>query len=96
MSSESPGYGRDGGTDSSHQYHVPILHRAYYCRHARPSYTFYAVGLATVAVPDVMKPGVIFPTLLATGAHTAHNPTQLLLEEGRKLWPGVRVGTFVR
>jgi len=56
----------------------------------------YAVGLATVASPDIMKPGVVFPDFLATGRHTAHNPVNLILEESRSLWPGVRVGALVR
>lgn len=56
----------------------------------------YAVGLATVASPDIMKPGVIFPDFLATGRHAAHNPIRLILEESNVLWPGLRVGALVR
>jgi hypothetical protein len=59
-------------------------------------YTFYAVGLATVAHPGVVKPGVLFPDFITTGRHTQNNPTHLLLEEASKLWPGLPVRALVR
>lgn len=96
VSSESPGYGEKGGVGGDRRYHVPILHRTYDCRHGKTLYTLYAVGLATVASPGVMKPGVLFPEVLATGAHSVHNPVNLLLEECRKLWPGLRIGALIR
>ncbi|KAK0113950.1 hypothetical protein ONS95_014195 [Cadophora gregata] len=95
VSSESQGYGANGGVSPDNQYHVPKLHRTYECRHGETTYTLYAVGLGTVASPDIMKPGVIFPELLATGAHSQHNPTCLALEECRKLWPGLPVSTLL-
>ncbi|KAH0563023.1 hypothetical protein GP486_002410 [Trichoglossum hirsutum] len=95
VSSESRGYGENGGFSDSRQYNVPLLNRTYDCRHGRSLYTLYAVGLATVASPDIMKPGVIFPDFLATGRHTAHNPIRLILEESNILWPGLRVGALI-
>ncbi|KAH6721025.1 hypothetical protein BKA61DRAFT_150212 [Leptodontidium sp. MPI-SDFR-AT-0119] len=94
VSSESQGYGGNGGVSEDRQYHVPTFHRTYECRHGRSTYTLYAVGLGTVACPNIMKPGVIFPDFLATGAHSQHNPVILVLEECRKLWPGIPVSTL--
>lgn len=96
VSSESQGYGGNGGVSEDRQYHVPTFHRTYECRHGRSTYTLYAVGLGTVACPNIMKPGVIFPDFLATGAHSQHNPVILVLEECRKLWPGIPVSTLTR
>lgn len=96
VSSESPGYGPNGGFDHSRWYNIPILHRTYNCRHGKTLYTFYAIGLATVAAPGIMKPGVIFPNFEATGRHTAHNPTRLILEESANLWPGLRISCLLR
>jgi hypothetical protein len=94
VSSESPG--RGGGFSHFRRYNVPILHRTYNCRHGRTLYTFYAVGLATISSPDIMKPGVLYPDFLATGRHTAQNPTNLMLEETRKLWPGLAISVLIR
>jgi hypothetical protein len=96
VGSESKGYGADGGTSDGRRYHVPLLHRTYHCRHGKTLYTLYAVGLGTVASPGIMKPGVIFPDLLATGRHTVHNPIRLLVEESNNLWPGLRISTLLR
>lgn len=96
ISSESKGYDENGGVSADRHYHVPILHRTYDCRHGKTLYTLYAVGLAAVAAPGIMKPGVIFPEFLATGADSVHNPVNLLLEESRKIWPGVRIGLLIR
>lgn len=96
VSSESQGYGPNGGFDHTRRYNIPILHRTYDCRHGKQLYTFYAVGLGTVAVPGIMKPGVIFPNFETTGRHTAHNPTRLIMEEAYKLWPGLRISCLLR
>jgi hypothetical protein len=96
VSSESQGYGSNGGVSADRQYHVPTLHRTYECRHGKSTYTLYAIGLGTVASPSIMKPGVIFPDFLATGKHSQHNPVCLVLEESRKLWPGLPVSTLIR
>ncbi|KAF2007547.1 hypothetical protein P154DRAFT_614874 [Amniculicola lignicola CBS 123094] len=95
VASESKGYDTSGGVSESRQYHVPILHRTYECRHGKSTYTLYAIGLGTVASPGVMKPGVTFPNFLATGSHSAHNPVHLILDESRKLWPGIRVSALI-
>jgi hypothetical protein len=96
VSSESQGYGNRGSVSDDRRYNVPILHRTYDCRHGRTLYTCYAVGLATVASPDIMKPGVIFPDFLATGKHSVHNPVNLVLEESSKLWPGLPISALLR
>jgi hypothetical protein len=96
VSSESQGYGPNGGFDHSRRYNIPILHRTYNCRHGKTLYTFYAIGLATVAAPGIMKPGVILPNFEATGRHTVHNPTRLILEESTNLWPGLRISCLLR
>jgi hypothetical protein len=96
VSSESQGYGENGGFDNDRMYNVPILHRTYLCRHGKQDYTLYAVGLATVASPDIMKSGVIFPDLSATGGHTVHNPTRLILQESSTLWPGLPIRILMR
>ncbi|KAH8749168.1 hypothetical protein BGZ57DRAFT_959493 [Hyaloscypha finlandica] len=95
VSSESQGYGNSGSVSVDHQYHVPTLHRTYECRHGKSTYTLYAIGLGTVASPSIMKPGVIFPDFLATGKHSQHNPVCLVLEESRKLWPGLPVSSLI-
>ena len=77
-------------------YHVPMLHRTYDFRNSKPTYTYYAIGLGTVAHPGIVKPGVIFPDFITTGTHTANNPTLLLLEECRKCWPGLPISALIR
>ena len=96
MTSESPAYGQNGGVDEERSYHVPFFQRTYECRWAVCTYTFYAVGLGTVAYPDIIKPGVIFPKFLTTGRGSIQNPINMLLEECNKLWPGLRIGTLLR
>lgn len=96
VSSESQGYGGDGGFSDDRKYNVPLLHRTYECRNGKELYTFYAVGLGTVASPDIMKPGVIFPHFITTGRHTVHNPTSLIVNEASRLWPGLRVSVLIR
>jgi hypothetical protein len=96
MTSESPGYGSNGGVIKTRVYNTPFFQRTYECRWASTTYTFYAVGLGTFAVPDLIKPGVTFPEFLTTGRHSIHNPIRMLLEECNKLWPGLRIGTVIR
>jgi hypothetical protein len=96
MGSESPGYGKDGGVVEHRVYHAPIWHRSYVGRHTKTTYTFFAIGLGTMASPGIVKSGVTFPDFLATGAHSVHNPTKLLLEECGKIWPGLKAKTILR
>jgi hypothetical protein len=96
VASESKGYGANGGTVNHRVYHVPMLHRTYDHRNSKPTYTYYAIGLGTVAHPGVIKPGVVFPDFITTGAHTANNPTLLVLEECRKCWPGLHISALIR
>jgi hypothetical protein len=77
-------------------YHVPMLHRTYDYRNSKPTYTYYAIGLGTVAHPGVIKPGVIFADFTTTGTHTANNPTLLVLEECRRCWPGLPISALIR
>ncbi|KAJ8110730.1 hypothetical protein OPT61_g6498 [Boeremia exigua] len=95
VGSESKGWDMDGGISEEHQYHVPILHRTYQCRHGKSTYMLYAVGLGTVASPGVLKPGVILPDFFATGSHTVHNPINLVLDESKNLWPGLQISALI-
>jgi hypothetical protein len=96
MGSESTGYGPNGGINKTRLYHVPIWHRSYQGRHVSPTYTLYAIALGTVASPRICSNGLIFPDFSAPGTHSVHNPVQLLLEECRKIWPGLKPHLVLR
>ncbi|KAH7234652.1 uncharacterized protein BKA55DRAFT_543837 [Fusarium redolens] len=95
MGSESAGYGRHESTVAHRQYHVPIWHRTYLRRNTKTTYTCWALALGTMASPSIVRPGVVFPDFTATGAHSVHSPIELVLEECRKIWPGLRPGVIV-
>lgn len=95
MGSESAGYGRHESTVADRQYHVPIWHRTYLRRNTKTTYTCWALALGTMGSPSIVRPGVVFPDFTATGAHSVHSPIELVLEECRKIWPGLGPGVIV-